>query len=269
MAEGTQKVAVVIPFYRDTISEFEQIALEQCHKVLAAYPIVAIKPQSLLLPAAVQCFTFTSTINFEDKYFDGIKGYNMLMLSADFYKAFLNYEYILIYQLDAFVFKDELAEWCNRNYDYIGAPWLRRKSYGLLKDKFYSLKYYLHTRFDLKKNGIPTTEQFYNKVGNGGFSLRRVKKFYDLSNQLREEALHYLSQNNHRFNEDAFWSIAVNRRQECLNIPHYKIAAGFSIEFEPERALQINKGGLPFGCHAWDLYLDYWRPVFKEYGYVI
>ncbi|TFF33703.1 DUF5672 family protein [Mucilaginibacter psychrotolerans] len=269
MTQGTQKVAVVIPFYRDTISAFEQIALEQCYNVLAAYPIVAIKPKSLLLPAALQGFNFTNTINFEDKYFDGIKGYNTLMLSADFYETFLGYEYILVYQLDAFVFKDELADWCSRNYDYIGAPWLKRKTYGPLKDKFYAFKYYLHTRFDLKKDGIPTTEQFYNRVGNGGFSLRRVKKFHDLSVLLRDEALHYLRQNNHRFNEDAFWSIAVNRRQKSLHIPHYKVAAGFSVEFEPDRAWQINKGNLPFGCHAWDLYLDYWRPVFKQYGYDI
>lgn len=44
------------------------------------------------------------------------------MLSAEFYDRFAAYEYVLIYQLDAFVFADRLAEFCQMGYDYIGAP---------------------------------------------------------------------------------------------------------------------------------------------------
>ncbi len=43
------------------------------------------------------------------------------MMDNTFYKQFLNYEYILIYQLDAFVFKDEL-NYCSQGIDYVGAP---------------------------------------------------------------------------------------------------------------------------------------------------
>src|ERR1035438_315900 len=101
------KVAVIIPFYQDSLSEYEIIALEQCEKVLHAYPKIAIKPQSLVLPEATKKYNFSNEVSFEDKYFEGIKGYNSLMLSELFYSKFLDYEYILIYQLDAFVFKDE------------------------------------------------------------------------------------------------------------------------------------------------------------------
>ena len=38
---------------------------------------------------------------------------------------------MLIYQLDAYVFKDELLNWANKGYDYIGAPWLPWKN-GIL-----------------------------------------------------------------------------------------------------------------------------------------
>jgi hypothetical protein len=38
----------------------------------------------------------------------------MNYLSASFYERFLDTKYILIYQLDAFVFKDELQEWCDK-----------------------------------------------------------------------------------------------------------------------------------------------------------
>ena len=42
---------------------------------------------------------------------------------------------MLIYQLDAFVFQDDLAYWCQQNYDYIGAPWLRDRDFTGLRDK--------------------------------------------------------------------------------------------------------------------------------------
>src|SRR6185312_14561683 len=54
------------------------------------------------------------------------------------------YKYILFYELDAWVFRDELNYWCTKGYDYIGAPWLDS-----------------------------STKQIVG-VGNGGFSLRKV-----------------------------------------------------------------------------------------------
>ena len=35
---------------------------------------------------------------------------------------FLEYQYMLIYQLDAFVFEDKLDYFCELGYDYIGIP---------------------------------------------------------------------------------------------------------------------------------------------------
>lgn len=47
------------------------------------------------------------------------------MLTKEFYLRFRQWEYLLIYQLDAYVFQDELMDWCNKGYDYIGAPFLK------------------------------------------------------------------------------------------------------------------------------------------------
>ena len=264
------KVVVIIPFYRDTISAYEQIAIDQCETVLSNYPIIAIKPESLVLPAATEKYAFSKTVSFDDKYFKGIKGYNSLMLSDLFYRKFLDYDYILIYQLDAFVFKDELDFWCRQGYDYIGAPWIRNKIYpNIVKELASRFLFKVHTRFDLKKNGLPTKKQFDNKVGNGGFSLRRVKKFYEISIKMRGGIEKYLQRDEHEYNEDAFWSIEVNRSKKRLKIPSYIVGLKFSMEIFPYRAFNINNEQLPFGCHAWDIHLDFWRPVFKQYGYNI
>ena len=39
------------------------------------------------------------------------------------YERYAAYEFMFTYELDAFVFKDELEKWCEQGWDYIGAPW--------------------------------------------------------------------------------------------------------------------------------------------------
>lgn len=265
-----KKVVVIVPFYQDTLSDYELIALQQCAKILSAYPIIAIKPASLILPAETEQISFNTIISFDDQYFDGITGYNHLILSTKFYQTFLNYEYLLIHQLDAFVFKDELSYWCNQDLDYIGAPWIRKKNDETLFKKIQlNIQSALYTYLNINKKGVPSPKQFINKVGNGGLSLRRVKKFYEITISMQASINFYLSKKVHQYNEDAFWSIEVNRKNKILNIPSYKVALKFAFEDFPERAYLLNDKKLPFGCHGWDSYTNFWQPIFKKYHYNI
>jgi hypothetical protein len=264
-----KKVAVIIPFYKETLTDFESMALQQGQNVLANHPLIAIKPNRLTLPEVAKQVPFAAIESFDDHYFANIHGYNQLMLSTEFYERFLNYEFMLIYQLDAFVFSDQLLYWCNQGFDYIGAPWLRSiKHVDIVKAVKSNLKYYFHSKYDVQVDGLPSIMQFENRVGNGGFSLRRVKKFYEVTLNRQISIQRYLANAGHnRYNEDAFWSIEVNRKKKFLNIPGYKKAVSFAFELAPNRALRINNNKLPFGCHAWDRYLEFWRPYFVQQGY--
>jgi hypothetical protein len=111
----TERVAVVIPIYRNEFSAFEELALKQCFRVLNKHKIIVIKPKSLNL-TILREYDFIDFISFDDHYFENIQGYNALMLWEGFYEKFLEYQYILIHQLDAFVFKDSLIEWCDKNH---------------------------------------------------------------------------------------------------------------------------------------------------------
>ncbi|MES2458556.1 MAG: DUF5672 family protein [Bacteroidota bacterium] len=262
------KAVVVIPFYKDHLNYDEYFSLDQCFKILTKYDIVAIKPDALDLSFITDRYVFSSVISFDDHYFKTIDGYNQLMLTPPLYQAFLRYEFMLIYQLDAFVFSDQLTHWCNKKYDYIGAPWLRP-----LEDKNAVSRFILHLksnfyrRYNITKDGIPNSKQLVKCVGNGGFSLRRVRKFHDLSIKFQGLAEMYISQVESEFNEDIFWSIAINRKKKNLHIPSYRTALKFSIETCPELAYRLNHKRLPFGCHAWDKHFDYWRDKFRELGY--
>jgi len=265
-----KQVVVIIPFHKTDLSHNEQVALEQCFRILSNHVIVAVKPHGLVLSGAVTRYNFSAIESFDDTFFRSVQGYNELMLSDVFYGRFLAYEYILIHQLDAFVFKDDLAYWCSLDIDYVGAPWMRKKEYpNILKAAVSKSLQYFAKRYDIKKHGLPSKKQFDDNVGNGGFSLRRVKKFHDICLSHREKIAEYNSKTEHHYNEDAFWAIEVNRKRKVLNIPGYKKALQFAFELAPDRSYCINNQKLPFGCHAWDLYLDFWRPFFKENGYII
>jgi hypothetical protein len=258
----TEKVAVVIPVYKNNLERFEQLALEQCFRVLNRHRTFIIKPRSLDVSIGNEAVSY---ISFDDKYFESRQGYNRLMLWEGFYEKFLRFQYILIYQLDAYVFKDQLLEWCDKGYDYVGAPWLRPAKYI---DVFKAVKsrvlIAVHTWFNLRQpnSDLPTELQFENKVGNGGLSLRRVRKFYEAAMQHKSGLAKYLNRTEHHFNEDVWWAIELNRKSNYLNIPHYKKAVFFSIENQPERAWELTRGELPFGCHAWNLHLDFWERHF-------
>ena len=264
------KVAVVIPFYKSSLTELEKISLDQCFKVLYDYPLIAIKPDSLDISGISHSKAFSRIVTFEDSCFKNVQSYNALMLSSVFYQRFLNYEFILIYQLDAFVFRDELSQWCAKGYDYIGAPWLKRiadkSRLDAIKTK---LKTRFYTFFNISKYGVPSDRQFDNRVGNGGFSLRRVQKFYTLSLKFRNEMQPYHDRTEFKFHEDVFWSIEINRKRQRLKIPFYHEALHFSFENNPERSIQLTENQLPFGCHAWDLHTDFWRPYFENLGFQI
>jgi hypothetical protein len=259
------KVAVIIPFYKDTLSDYEKIALQQCQQILPNHTKIAIKPKSLTLPADAGIISLTDAVSFDDNYFKSLAGYNRLMLSAEFYKQFLNYEYILIYQMDTFIFRDELNQWCSQDWDYIGAPWIHKTYHKSAA----GLAFYKAKKAIMHALGIPSKHIFEGKVGNGGFSLRRVKKFHELCISMKPTIDFYLSQTGHIYNEDVFWSIEVNRESKQMNVPDVDTALKFAFEVPPLKAHHYNKANLPFGCHDWDKYADFWRPIFKLYNYHI
>ena len=265
-----KQVAIVIPFYREELTDFEKIALLQCQKILAEYPKIAVKPRSLNLPAETSALTNLQTISFDDEYFQDVWGYNRLMLSDFFYRSFSGYQYILIYQLDAFVLRDDLKYWCGQGLDYVGAPWVRAKPHsGKFSAYWHQLKNDWYVRNNVSKNGKPRVEQLEDRVGNGGFSLRKVDTFFKYCVECKSLIEKYQKENSSWFHEDIFWSIELNRKEKKLAIPPLETGLQFAFETNPERALLLSYNKLPFGCHAWDKHTDFWRPVFKSMGYII
>lgn len=188
-------VTIVVPIYKASLSEYEEVSFKQLFNVLGKYRIVVFKPISLDLSKLLQNFPHCQTESFSDHYFSGIAGYNQLMMSEEFYNRFNDSEYILIYQLDAYVFKDELIDWCKRGYDYIGAPWLLRPVYNFPLLKFTSWA----KRTCYKIIHRPCSQITRFKVGNGGLSLRKVSSHLKAVTELKPIVEQFLQVRHHMF----------------------------------------------------------------------
>jgi hypothetical protein len=274
-----KQVCIVIPVYKSfaKLSEDEVISWRQCLIILASYPICLVGPYTLDTTAYIAELERNNIKYhfelFSPKSFANITGYNRLMLSKEFYNRFTAYDYILTYQLDAFIFKDELALWCNLGYSYIGAPWFEGYE--------------------------PQVENFRLwKVGNGGFTLRKVSsclrvlhtfspiwswskliKWYFRYGRKRgigkltsllpsllfgnntHSLLNDFYKQQEQFQEDYFWGVICSEKFSWYKVPTPEVALKFSFEVAPRIMYELNNCQLPTGCHAWDEYdPQFWKP---------
>jgi hypothetical protein len=240
LATSSQLAVIVIPLYKEKLSAEERTSLHQGLKILSGYPVYFITHRSLDLSEYQQLLN-ENTIKlayFEEFYFNGIEGYNRLMLSTEFYQRFLQFKFMLVYQLDAYVFTNELEKWCSFGYDYIGPPWLHMDMFRWLAREPYPKRlYYLH-KYLGKGRHLST-------VGNGGFSLRKIRSCLFNLNLFRHAA------SNWKVNEDSFFAHYVKTFNPFFRIPPLKIALQFGFDNNPLEAYEMNGRKLPFGCHAW------------------
>lgn len=239
--EDVPSVVIAIPIYKNTLSPTEEISLRQLNKVLGKYPRVFIAPKSL-------DYDFGSlgegigVERFDDRWFQGVTAYSCLMMQKSFYERFAAYEYMLLYQLDVFVFSDRLKEFCDKGFDYIGAP----------VGKYAPFWHAIDTR-----------------VGNGGFSLRRIPAHINVLNdfdRIVEKTPFFAC---FILAEDLFFGYCGKREDVEFTVADFDTALEFSVQENVRHIYnKINKGWRPFGCHGWNrIERDFWWPLIGRYGY--
>ncbi len=278
-----EKVCIVIPVYQKKFTIFEKTSILQGLRTFQNYDIYFICPISFdesTLDNFRELHSRTKVRKFENRFFKSANSYNELLLKKGFYDIFKKYEFMLIYQTDAYVFKDELEYWCNQNIDYLGAPWF--------KD------------FDKKDDEI----KFLPTAGNGGFSLRNISKIRSIMHEkldlkkLREfrkilkktrakpkfkflfdiifylrfllkknsldQIIEYVCKNMNCPNEDYFFAWIYPSMFPNLRVATAEEAIPFAFECQPEKLYKLNQNNIPFGCHAWQKYSpEFWKKLIK------
>lgn len=145
---------------------------------------------------------------------EGRRGYCTVCCARGLWDQLAAYDWVLIYQHDAIIFEDRLADFMALPYDYYGAPHADQARYP---------------------NG-----------GNGGFSLRRIdalRQALDGWAQWPDTAAFF----RHVYmNEDIFWSGHADITP-CPNELSYQ----FAWETDPAWWWLANGRKLPLGAHRW------------------
>lgn len=246
VARSQKRMAViVIPVYKQELDDLEMVSLAQVRRVLGKYDICFLAPESL-------DFSYGGGAHGEyvervpDVYFTGKNSYSRLMLESWLYERFSAYEYMLLYQLDAFVFADRLQEFCALGYDYIGSPMPR---------------------------WLDDWRECRCSVGNGGFSLRRISSVLRVL-AMREKVFvrrpGEWRENRFLQWEDIFFSYCGTLSELDFHVPDFLTALDFGVEMDVGHAYRRMPEWLPFGCHAWYVNgYEHWKPIIERYGYLL
>lgn len=213
---------IVIPVYRQ-LTVYEYLSFQRLVHIFGKSEyqnnIYIVTHQGISTHEFRNIYNKIQVIYIDEQYFkNGIVGYNKLIGSSSFYNIFINYKYILIHQLDCFVFYNNLKYFIDLDYDYYGAPIfnvVEKDKQGNIKFKFPKVM-----------------------VGNGGFSLRKVKTFYDFCKQNGDQIDH---------NEDVFFCYF---HKEHFNICPINIAKEFAFDCFPNKVFEEVKK-LPMASHGY------------------
>ena len=164
-----KKVAILIPMStRAELSADEEISMRQMIHHLGRYEKFLIVPEGLDVN-----FDGFLTKHFPRRFFGSAAAHCRLLNTPEFYRHFEDYEFIFFHHLDALAFSDQLEEWCDTDLDYIGPPWINSPD-------------------------SPWVDR--PRVGNGGFTLLRVRKALEAlrSKHLAQPATYWLDLFTHR-----------------------------------------------------------------------
>ncbi|GMQ29568.1 DUF5672 family protein [Algoriphagus confluentis] len=252
-------VVILIIVHKKIPTFFEKMSLIQCLNILGSHPIKLVCPIGLDVSEYLEVNKDLEFDFINPNWHSNYTMFNRLKISPFLYERYRDYNYIMFYELDSWVFRDELLYWCSKGYDYIGAPWIGLNVYSWLYMKnIYPFELKLIWKF-LDKSKI-------NIVGNGGFSLRKTKSM------LINSKLFSFRGRNWDSNEDSFFCHYVSSFNKFFKVADFPNALKFSFDVSPDKSYQLNNFELPFGCHGFsrsDLpnyvnNFEFWRDHISE-----
>lgn len=268
MEENKKTYCIIIPAYNEHLNDYDKIALKSLYEKTNGYNhTYIICPENLNITEYTDIYPNINKCEFPKIFFKSTYTYSQLCLSYGFYNTFVNFDYMLIYQLDCYLFRDEIQQWVDMDYDYIGGPIIMGKN---PYDKYWPEH--------VKWPGIHETGP---QVGNGGLSLRKIKTFRYLTDpKAKYRIINTLTQDeiSKVYVEDIYFgNIVSNLYHFNMKKPDWMTALLFSMNMEGGGIEAVYKKNniefkLPMGCHGWcknDVLLNYWKQYIPEMENII
>tara|TARA_Y100001935_G_scaffold49263_1_gene41017 strand:- start:842 stop:1645 length:804 start_codon:yes stop_codon:yes gene_type:complete len=249
------KVCIVTPFHKSNLNESEKLSLKTIQKHFKNEKkfLVTFDENKIDLPNFER-------INFSKIFFENIQGYNNLCTSAKFYRSFIDFEYILICQLDVIVLKNDLSEFISKNISYIGAPTGKKSPFDRSRKKLWGRRYFCNGGFSLRKTNDFIRVLESSKIGypfnyltiyeclKSGF-YRYIKLYLKTlfsKNIYKGESF----AKNLYIKEDSFWTYFAPLFYKKYSLPTIDQANSFCFDGNPNFFYKMNKYKLPMALHG-------------------
>jgi len=245
------KHVAVLPWWPHEPSEEERVGLKSI-RALCEIPLVVVLPEGCEAPPYLRPSAFE---RFAPQHFKSSWDYSRLLLTAEFYKRFSQFDYTVIIQSDVLLLRSVTMEDLESfSFDYIGAPWVKRDS---------------------------NRQLYLSGAGNGGFSMRRNTSFISVLESptpFKAVPLNHFSPKRGLFlagaiygsaalrltveklatslvrakvHEDTFWARIAPLLHPDFTVCPPEAAARFAVEREPAFVSTFAGESGPMGAHAW------------------
>ena len=145
-----KKCCIVIVTHKETLDDKDEISFKRCLEVFGGKrDVKLILPDNIATTYYEEYTNVLEIVKVNNKWLSSSKEYNAMCCNQEFWNLFTDYEYVLTYQTDCWVFEDRLDYFMGLGYDWYGAPWPHNN----------------------------------DTVGNGGLSLRKVSKMIEITSK--------------------------------------------------------------------------------------
>jgi len=290
---------VVIPIYTINLSSTEIAGFHHCLARLKGFPICFLHKNSLELSTIFDAISLSSeqvrscfSVAIDEQWLLSARTYRSLLFQGWFYRLFEKWDYLLIFQQDAWILgaANGLVKWIDKDYTYVGAPWtchlgpdtpdmgvgnggfsLRHVAAMIRVCESFKVNYFPVFRWGKLAYRMPLFRRYHLFPAAQWPSIfcKRLLVFVAMSFGWHN-TLHYFSRTAGT-QEDHLISLFAPLVFPWMRIPSMAEAAEFSVETNPRATCSYYNVIRPFGCHAWEKHdREFWLSTYpKEFKSVI
>jgi hypothetical protein len=285
--QNASDVIVVVPAYRETMLNWEHFALINNLKQLSNYAFALVVPESLDCHEYLSLAPSINVCRFPDLCFATVEGYSLLCLSKLFYQTFQQFEYMLICQLDAFVFEDQMQDWLSKKYSYIGGAvaksdeasgqiirWITSQNGGFSLRNIHSHLQVLHSQkkinckaidFEIYKDMTGTTLAVDSSASHRLKILLQSSIAQVQHGFARMSSQEYIDAGQQScIAEDQFWSRFAPFFDAGFKIAPLQEAQRFCMQFGLEQTVPMLGSQMPFGCHGREIVTTMYKLIVEK-----
>jgi hypothetical protein len=166
-------IVIATPLYQESLQDSEIMRLSITVSNNPKTSHIFFCPEDLATKNLEKAFPNSSFLKFPNHHFRSVQTYSNLLLRSSFYESFIDYDYLVVSQLDSVVIR-ELSIDLFGNYDYIGAAWVKEINAFSIGNRLF---------LNSGKHKFLPNRVF--SVGNGGLSVRKTNSMVEIAHRIQ------------------------------------------------------------------------------------